>query len=92
MINIEIVKIQVTHVSIKNNIYEYVPCEKIKRITKTYRPVIQLTDTKTLLNITKQDITMAKSYNLLLLLVTRLALKVKGKVIPITGLCGLEGG
>jgi hypothetical protein len=50
----------------------------MKRITKTYRPIIQLTDTKTLLNITKQDITMAKSYNLLLLLLTILVLKKVG--------------
>jgi len=78
MINIEIVKIQVTHVSIKNNSYEYVPCEKIKQKPKTYRPIIQLTDTKTLLNITKQDLTMAKSYNLLLLLVTIFVLKRAG--------------
>lgn len=50
----------------------------MKRITKTYRPIIQLTDTKMLLNITKQDITMAKSYNLLLLLLTILVLKKVG--------------
>lgn len=50
----------------------------MKRITKTYRPIIQLTDTKMLLNITKQDITKAKSYNLLLLLLTILVLKKVG--------------
>jgi len=47
MINIEIVKIQVMHISNSNNIYEFTPCEKIKRITKTHLAIIQLTDTKT---------------------------------------------
>jgi len=35
-------------------------------------------DTKTVLNITKQDIAMVKSYNLLLLLMTILVLKKVG--------------
>lgn len=34
MINIEIVKIEVMHVSIRNNIYEYIPYEKIKKNNK----------------------------------------------------------